>query len=871
MGVDYSSSMVNIRDFHAYDIKNFIKKNNVLRNRNGYEQVGKYKINGLWQCTYNKTNESDYNSVLTIAHINQSLFFVEDIDKYDVLANNYRAIDSSVNKLANNDSWGVFANDRLYILDGEKYCVLKFPTEENNYEWSFSEVFDDVDTYVPTTTIGITFSGNKATINRTNLDNMNILSSYRYNTISTIVGEGEEAYYNNYETKHHRTYILDSDNILNISLFKIKFVDAIGVVKELTAEIQSSQGLLTLNVPAVDLGLVDQVGLVTIGEVYGNGTLILYYDFKQPNELEDNVTIKFKTGYKTEEDLINKCRFGVVYGANGNRNRLFLTGNPDKPNVDYYTSRRNIYATDSDVDLQDSQDFTYFSVYDYCAYGTSNTKITDYQIMGNGDLMVLKENNLNEPNIYFRNGQFTVNEDGYTIESYPMRSGNISYGSKTQGTLKNLNNDLVFVSIDGVYGISSTVTANVLNSDYQYAYPRSNLINSKLSELISDSSAITATIYDNRYILTLKGKNDEYKTFLADGRYPYKLPESVDNEYEYEWFVLDNIKADKYYIINNILYFTNKNGLYKFDFNAKQKEHYDIDRQSVLSGDMEYHNGEVIANQFILEFIKPQSKFILSSDANAYVIKHAKTDIDGNLEVFSDDCRAYMEDSKSYDVYIQRKGQTTQQRVYLIEQQDEYNVYDVYSDKTYENKYELEIDCEYDLLFKANGKVFTFSMANGEIESLIDIYGYNVDFTDIDLNTTVPLSGVIENKTVVDCLYVTKAFNMGQSLYNKNLKSITVVNDAESYSWVNFAIRTKKVKKRFTENIVGGTEGIADTYENIFKADLTDGTFATSFTKNYYLKFNFVQFEFFNNNGSDCIINNINVVYTTGFKQGGIS
>ena len=175
------------------------------------------------------------------------------------------------------------------------------------------------------------------------------------------------------------------------------------------------------------------------------------------------------------------------------------------------------------------------------------------------------------------------------------------------------------------------------------------------------------------------------------------------------------------------------------------------------------------------------------------------------------------------------------------------------------------------ILFKVNGKNFTFSKNGNDLTGLVDIYGNQVAITDYDFALSVNLEGVITNTKNVDCLFVTKAYNMGQSLYNKNLKSITVVNDAESYSWVNFAIRTKEVKKRFDENIVSGTSGLTDTYQNIFKADLTDRSFATSFTKNYYLKFNFIQFEFYNNNGSDCIINNINVIYTLGFKQGGVS
>ena len=858
MGVDYSSSMVNIRDFHAYDIKNFIKKNNVLRNRNGYEQVGKLKINGMWECNYN-------GSKIIIAHIGKKLYRITDIDEFRPFNDtNYHEIkDINETLIEDKPSWGVFANDRLYILCGN-YCVLKFPNEANNYNWSFSKVSDDEDTYVPTTTIGITFSGNKTNISRVNLDNANILSSYRYNTLSTNVAEGEEAYYNNYSTKHPRTYVLDAD-IEEVTMFKLNYVDANGSVIELSARIQEAEGYLTLNVPAIDLGLVEQVGLVTIGKVLGNGTLILDYDFMQPNELEDNVTIKFKPTYASETYLIDKCTFGVVYGANGNRNRLFLSGNPSKPNVDYHSSRRNVYATDTDIDLEDSQDFTYFSVYDYCAYGTSNSAITDYQIMGNGDLMVLKEHNVNEPCIYFRTGSFDTNEQGYTIETYPTRVGNIGKGTlpNHKGTLKNLNNDLVFASPLGVFGISSTISAGTLNSDYQYAYSRSRLINSKLNAEFAALEAITATIYDSKYICTIKDKNGVYKTFVADGRYPYKLEENIDNEYEYEWFVLDNINADRYFEINNSLYFTNKDGLFKFDILKEATEHFDITKYDIKNGDIVSTSNEIAVNNFY-EYIDNTSVLTVLNTFNIFITENISVN-SGVVHVNSKLVRDYFED-KTNHIFV-KEGENLVE-VFPFEVEDEYNIYELkyINDPNAENAH-LTYD-SIPIMFKVNGKNFTFTE---DKTKFVDTYGNEVVFVDNNIYENTNVLGIITNTKPVECLYVTKAFNMGQSLYNKNLKSITVVNDAESYSWVNFAIRTKKVKKRFTENIVGGTEGIADTYENIFKADLTDGTFATSFTKNYYLKFNFVQFEFFNNNGSDCIINNINVVYTTGFKQGGIS
>ena len=378
---------------------------------------------------------------------------------------------------------------------------------------------------------------------------------------------------------------------------------------------------------------------------------------------------------------------------------------------------------------------------------------------------------------------------------------------------------------------------------------------------------------------------------MADGRYAYKLEESIDNEYEYEWFVLDNINAEKYYEINGVLYFTNDNGFFKLDLAKEVEKHIDISKYPVLSGDanftydagvddMGYDNDEgvVYISDELLECIDDTSVLTLDKNSNYYVVltvPNSEGVINLNNSSISDTSRKrtrnYLDDESNEIYGYTAAGKT---RVYISLQEDEYDIYNV---KLNANDLVNVSLTENKLLVKVSGKQFTFDIEkddNNENESvkyIVDIYGNDVAITNDSNDAVIEITGTITNTKNVDCLFVTKAYNMGQSLYNKNLKSITVVNDAESYSWVNFAIRTKEVKKRFDENIVSGTSGLTDTYENIFKADLTDSSFATSFTKNYYLKFNFIQFEFYNNNGSDCIINNINVIYTLGFNQGGVS
>ena len=159
MGVDYTSSALNITDYHATEINNFLKKNNVLQKRNGYLQISEYEFNGIWECNYKGTK-------IIIAHIGSDLYRVMDLDKFDDSTSNYIQLtnvegDTSTNISGINKCSFlllVFANDRLYILCGT-YIVLKFTTNDSNQVVIKPyKVYDDVDTYIPTVIKGVTFS-----------------------------------------------------------------------------------------------------------------------------------------------------------------------------------------------------------------------------------------------------------------------------------------------------------------------------------------------------------------------------------------------------------------------------------------------------------------------------------------------------------------------------------------------------------------------------------------------------------------------------------------------------------------------------------------------------------------------------------------
>ena len=904
MGVDYSSSMLNIQDNHAFDIKNFLKRNGTLQKRPPVEQVGIKGLNGVWQCNYK-------GKVYTIVHIGETLYNVKDINNYDFNEENYEPLNHWDDHLGikNQKSWGIFTNDRLYILCGN-YVVLKF----TDSGFKISKVYDNEDTYVPTTTVGITsYSGEQTySINRVSLDAPNMLSSFRWNTMNLDTGyysEGYKGKYYNFELDA----LVDYEKRKKVKAY-LKLHEAIFGETPEGEEIAREGSLVNIELKWFEEKPIGQSQVkCTYKSEDGNVTMWIdfygqvdqydskFYAYKSeialnynnqylpPNiPTQDTMQIKFPVENYDATNITN-CTFGIMYGAGGNRNRLFVTGNPNKPNVDYHTSRRNIYATDNDVDLLDSQDLTYFSVYDYCGYGTSNTAITDYQIMGDGSLMVLKEESINEPNIYFRDSNYETKtitlgseETQVVDETYPMRVGNIGEGAIKghKGTLTNLNNDLVFVSNNGVFGISSTVSAGMLNSDYKYSYGRSRLINSKLKQDLMNAQNIATIVYDHKYFLTIKRNDDTYVTYVADGRYPYKLKDSIDNEYEYEWFVLDGIEADKYFVIEDMLCFSNLNNTFAMDLHSKETKYQDKKIKYINEGEIEYINGAfVISNDLDLNEVINSNNHHLLRFHNNILVDLGEYDIDSNkiIDVSNNpQAKAHIIANSSakreeFIVYYSEKEQTliqTNNNSFKLVEDEEDKIY--LQINTNQTKIHFYKDLNLGDAVKTR---FEFD-SNGQIKNLIDEFEFPcslVDPTNLSSKTfRLKIGGIVYYNNIT-CHYLTKAYNFGQSVYAKYLKSMTIINDSDQLSYTDFGIITKEIKKRFEDNTFSGTNGLVDTYENIFKADLTTGRFSTSFTKDYLLKFNFIQFEFYNNDDTNCIINNFTILYTTGFKTKGVS
>ena len=92
-----------------------------------------------------------------------------------------------------------------------------------------------------------------------------------------------------------------------------------------------------------------------------------------------------------------------------------------------------------------------------------------------------------------------------------------------------------------------------IKSNERYAIERSSFINSMITKH-KNLSAAKAIVFKNRYYLAI----DDI-VYIADARYKTSPRDSdMNDSSNYEWWIWDNIKVEKWIIIDNELYFIDK-------------------------------------------------------------------------------------------------------------------------------------------------------------------------------------------------------------------------------------------------------------------------------------------------------------------------
>lgn len=288
---------------------------------------------------------------------------------------------------------------------------------------------------------------------------------------------------------------------------------------KVTAKVMTSSGSWTTKTEGTDFSVNRKTGVVTFNTAPG----------VSPVTGEDNVSITAARTVEGYADKINKCTIGTLFGVNGASDRLFLSGNPDFVNYDWYSGQN---------------DPTYFPDTGYSILGTAKSAIMGYSIINNY-LATHKDENETDRNVIVRSGDLVDNEPAFPIKNTMQGPGAIAKYSFAY-----LCTEPVFLTRLGIYAI----TPSDINGE-RYSQDRSYYMNGALLKESNLENACCA-VHRDMYWLSLNGK-----AYILDGL--QSLGTTKNEPYsnrQYACFYRTNIPATFMWEEEDKLYFGDNDG-----------------------------------------------------------------------------------------------------------------------------------------------------------------------------------------------------------------------------------------------------------------------------------------------------------------------
>lgn len=435
MGVDFTSSPIEVDKRRSPNAKNVINKNGFNESRNGYRILKKIgtRINGVWNIDYKGRD-------LFLVHSGTVLYECSD---------NFKNITNVLNGMTDNRSTGIYINEYFMIFDGTRTVVY------GDFGSGLEAKFLDQVGYIPTTSIARDSTGGG-----TDYEKVNLICPSRINSFLTEVIK--EDVNGQMVEKAQTQFPLEEMGVESIELVEV------------------------LN----DLGGYDQVTDYTFDPT----TSIVTFK-KSPGESpvlgRDNVRIQYRVKNNTSNsDKINKCSIACLYGYNGNSNRIFATGNPKFANYDFHSELENpLYWPDENFTKIGSEPIVGYS---RLADGTlginkkqSDTDCTiyyrDYNLLDNLEVFPLRDgvknigcitgncncNLLNDPLILSDQGVFAIIGSSSGEKYAQQRSYYINGKLLKEANLE----DAQAISLNGKYYLA--VNNHVYIADSRYlSYPK---------------------------------------------------------------------------------------------------------------------------------------------------------------------------------------------------------------------------------------------------------------------------------------------------------------------------------------------------------------------------------------------------------------
>lgn len=652
----------------------------------------------------------------------------------------------------------------------------------------------------------------------------------------------------------------------------------------------------------------DCIGYMDMGLTESDGTvvrkahLIIFDDPINPIDGDGNIEVKFPHYVAGYADRINKCRFGVVFN-----NRLFVSGNPEYKNCDWHSGEVNVSQI-QEYNNKAIKDYTYFSDLDYCYYGDSDTAIVGYDIYRDGDLIVVKEGSKHQATLYRRQMKLTTatSADGNSVgeglgeQSFPMYdiNSNGGVGGLSHRSIVNFVGETIVLTKNGLKAITSKED---IYNNAKYTYDVSSFINDK----IKDEDLTNAVLYIYKETLLLRTQRGLYVGY-------YGL-RNEDNEYE--WYFLSNIKADLFFESDGELYFGNDDGeIYRFPLDSK--EYTDKERKFVglggvgltvsTSNDSLVYTGEDYADE-----IKEGREFHIITTFTQVGFEDRSSLMYASLGYF-----IHEEYRRNVNSLLAYSGVITTRNTLRIEkyksdksvdvsgtldiQELYYDGREVYFDdyfgiinpteegsryflkKVAENEYQvvrfagevLNLQTVYtirmsflvnDLAITRITDVSDYNTSGAKQFKLIGDHDKVLDLIQYGSSAPTAYKGVITKEENVSAYFITAPYSMSSITLTKTIWQWIIANDTALASYMDVGYLSSR-KQGDYEMVVKSTQGTRQfAYEglNFEKIQFTSDKLPHVYSRNRTVaNVNFIRFIFKNDKDSNMVLTTLNVVYT---------
>ena len=308
-----------------------------------------------------------------------------------------------------------------------------------------------------------------------------------------------------------------------------------------TARVLNADGVWEEKTEGTDFTVDRAAGTVTFSTAPG----------ASPVTGQDNVQItaaKERDGYL---DTINRCTIAAVYGVGGSTDRVFLSGNGEKPGVDWYSN---------------FEDPAFFPDTNYTKLVRDGARVTGYTVLSN-TLAAFIDGASDGRNVVVRSGVLDENGDAVFRVSNTM----IGQDAVAPDTFCRTDKEPLFLTNRGVYAI----TAEELTGE-KYSQERSYYIASAIGAAQGRENACACT-YGDFYALALDGTL--YLLDLQQKTYERNSPYS---SFQYECYYWPNIPARVLFLDGDALCFGTEDGkLCRFHTNVDDVTSYNDDGAAI--------------------------------------------------------------------------------------------------------------------------------------------------------------------------------------------------------------------------------------------------------------------------------------------------